>query len=118
VLLPFERDQLKRIARLGIQPDSEVMDLASKSKLEEVKAQLAPTRLRIRSGHAVLTPTAEAAYTAFLAYYMANSKGLKAREIVKYADDFALSTGLIQAPTIDQKTVSRLGIEGLVEETQ
>ena len=131
MLLPFEKDSLKRIKRrLGsnIQPLQEPKSLSSFSEGVHIQDLIEQTQSRIRSGHAVLTPSAEAAYSAFLAYYMANNcnsnassktkkKALKsAAEIVDYANQFSKCTGLMHPPTLDSKTVSRIGIEGLVKE--
>ena len=96
------------------------------------------TQLQIRSGHKTLTPSAEAAYLSFLGYYMdsasdnnpsfrkknntkkkdgggALSKKLKPSQIVDFANQLALCMGLMRPPSVDSKTISRLGIEGLVE---
>lgn len=71
-------------------------------------------RRLVRSGHAVLTPNAEAACRSFLAYYVANSGGLEPSEMLLHIKDFAEATGLATIPTIESKIATRLGLKGLV----
>jgi ATP-dependent RNA helicase MSS116 len=102
--------------RRRIPLDSEVGSLLEESGRKELDELLESTRLRIRSGHSQLTPSAEAAYRAFLAYYIANSGGLAPTLILESANEFALSAGLAELPSIESKVASRLGLGGLVEE--
>lgn len=111
VLLPFEQKQLAGIRQLGIQPDLEETHPLDQSTEELVEA----ARLKIRSGHAILTPNAEAAYKAFLAHYI-NSGEMEPSEILRYGNQFASCTGLSSIPPIEPKVASRLGLEGMVEE--
>ena len=114
VLLPFERHRMKTVRKRGIQQDSELTDSLTLSKLKEFEGVLEPTQARIRSGHVLLTPNAEAAYRSFLAYYIANSVGLEPFKVLEYANEFAFSTGLAELPSIESKIATRLGIIGLV----
>jgi len=85
------------------------------SKKGEMNPQIKLAQLQVRSGHATLTPNAEAASRAFLAYYMANRGELDPAKVVEYATEFALQTGLTDIPPLESKLVSRLGLEGLVQ---
>jgi len=105
---------MKTVRKRGIQQDSELTDSLTLSKLKEFEGVLEPTRARIRSGHVLLTPNAEAAYRSFLAYYIANSVGLEPFKVLEYAKEFAFSTGLAELPSIESKIATRLGIIGLV----
>jgi hypothetical protein len=114
--MPFEKNNLKTARRRGVQQDWEVADLLEDSGLQDVDDLLEPIRSRIRSGHVPLTPNAESAYRAFLAYYIAKSGGLEPHRMLDCANEFAFSTGLAELPSIESKVASRLGLEGLVEE--
>ncbi len=69
----------------------------------------------MRSGHGILTPNAEAASKAFLAYYIANYGDLDPAQVLEYATDFAMHIGLLEIPPIESKLVVRLGLEGLLK---
>jgi hypothetical protein len=117
VLLPFEKKQLKSVRRRGIQQDLESAEWIERAEGQAIQDLLEPARLQIRSGHVLLTPNAEAAYRAFLAYYIAKPDGLGPSKILESANEFAISTGLAALPAIESKVASRLGLEGLVEES-
>ena len=98
--MPFEKSNLKAARRRGVQQDWEVADLLEESSgRQDVDDLLEPTRTRIRSGHVPLTPNAESAYRAFLAYYMAKSGGLAPHRMLECANEFAFSTGLAELPS-------------------
>jgi len=92
--------------------ESKVEDVASSD--EDTAALVRSTQLQVRSGHAILTPNAEAASRAFLAYYMANAGGLSPQQILNYAEEFAIGAGLVEMPAMESKIVSRLGLDGLL----
>lgn len=77
--------------------------------------QLEAARLKVRSGHAVLTPSAEAAYKSFLAHYI-NSGQNAPSVMLKYGNQLAACTGLSSIPAFEAKIASRLGLEGLAKE--
>ena len=117
---------------LGAQKEYEKKDHEKESSLETFYQQceddLESTRLKIRSGHVVLTPNAEAAYKTFLAHYIAtisppnrkknsnnNNKGktenqLQSSKILAYGEDFARGTGLANIPELDEEFLSKLGL--------
>lgn len=72
--------------------------------------ELDQARLKVRSGHSVLTPGAESAATAFLAYYAANPGLLNATEIYGETEMFALSLGLLAIPVVEASILKKLGI--------
>jgi hypothetical protein len=111
VLLPFERNQIDKLSRRGVQV--EAIDLNNQ---QEITENVRATQLQVRSGHSILTPNAEAASKAFLAYYIANRGGLDPKDIVDYATDFAIHTGLLEMPSMESKLVAKLGLEGLLKE--
>jgi hypothetical protein len=80
-----------------------------------IQEMMKPVQERIRSGHTQLKSTAEAAYKAMLAYYIANSGGFEPSEILGYAQNFANSTGLMSLPPLDSDLASRLRLDGLVD---
>jgi hypothetical protein len=80
-----------------------------------IQEMMKPVQERIRSGHTQLKSTAEAAYKAMLAYYIANSGGLEPSEVLGYAQNFANSTGLTSLPPLDSDLASRLRVDGLVD---
>ena len=116
VLMPFERESLATARRRGIQEDLEMFGILEDSGRNSASELIEPTLARIRSGHNVLTPNAEAAYRAFLAYYIGNSGALDPSKVLTYASDFAFCSGLPELPAIESKVASRLGLEGLVDE--
>jgi len=109
--------------------------LPSISPFQECQDDLKFIRLKIRSGHVVLTPSAQAAYISFLAHYTAttasakpnrnkiqNNKNnyndknktrtrkLQPSRILAYANDFAIGTGLATIPELDEAFLSKLGL--------
>ena len=113
VLLPFEKDRISSLRLRGIPNDAEATKLVHEVETGEIQELLEPIRIRIRSRHLTLTPSARAACRAFLAYYAAKS-GLTSAEILEYAKKFALHLGLAEMPQIEAETVSRLKLDGLV----
>jgi len=101
------------------------------SLYQQCQDDLESTRLKIRSGHVVLTPSAESAYKAFLAHYVStltnsnpngvkenhnhsksssNKRNSKAKyQLLAQAEDFARGTGLAYTPE-DPSFLSKLGI--------
>jgi ATP-dependent RNA helicase MSS116, mitochondrial len=74
------------------------------------------TRAKIKSGHTILTPSAEAAYKSFLAHYSAmamfakkgeKSESLIPAEILVQAEDFASAIGITKTPQLDNVFVSK-----------
>eukprot|EP00980_Cylindrotheca_fusiformis_P015837 scaffold4637_cov128-Cylindrotheca_fusiformis.AAC.8 len=112
VLLPFEKNLLSGKRQLGIRADVQEFDAGLDQCTEE---KIEETRLKIRSGHATLTPNAEAAYKAFLAHHI-NSGEIEPSEVLRYGKQLATCTGLQYTPTIDPKVASRLGLEGMVDD--
>lgn len=88
---------------------------SSRENDEELSAAIQSAQLQVRSGHAILTPNAEAASRAFLAYYIANDSGEGPKQILSYAEDFALGAGLVEMPPMEAKVVARLGLEGMLK---
>ena len=109
ILLPWEK--LANIRQLHILPDSTMKDSLEKSTTNLVEE----LQSKIRSGHAILTPNAEAAYKAFLAHYIKMGE-MESSEVLDYANQFATSTGLSTIPAIESKVATRLGLEGMVDE--
>eukprot|EP00536_Pseudo-nitzschia_multiseries_P000673 jgi/Psemu1/300259/fgenesh1_kg.8_\ len=103
---------------------------SSKSLYQQCEEDLESTRLKVRSGHVVLTPGAEAAYKTFLAHYASTmyppnkgksgakpnaSKSRTANElqpssILDYAEDFAKGTGLTDAPELEEGFLAKLSL--------
>lgn len=100
---------------------------SSKSLYQKCEDDLESTRLKVRSGHVVLTPGAEAAYKTFLAHYMSTInppikgkknqvredtfKGLQPSTVFAYAEDFARGTGLAQIPELEEEFLSKVGLQ-------
>jgi ATP-dependent RNA helicase MSS116, mitochondrial len=111
VLLPFERNRMEILKRgLEIEEDDDLPNLG-KDSLETISS----VREQVRCGHAVLTPSAESASRAFLAYYIANAGNLEPAHMLQYAKDFASGTGLADIPAMDAKIITKLGLEGLIK---
>lgn len=117
MLLPFERRQTDRFRKRGIQieVDESATQESDMDNKEDIVRVINSAQLQVRSGHAILTPNAEAASRAFLAYYIANSEGLKPAAILEYAQEFAQCTGLLEMPAMESKLAARLGLEGLLK---
>mmetsp|Transcript_28692 Transcript_28692/g.60124 ORF Transcript_28692/g.60124 Transcript_28692/m.60124 type:complete len:708 (+) Transcript_28692:95-2218(+) len=106
-------------------------ETSTKSLYQECQDDLESTRLKVRSGHVVLTPGAEAAYKTFLAHYIATinapnrtKKGTKKNvskdkpgnelqpsKILAFAEDFAKGTGLADIPDLEEEFLSKLGVQ-------
>ncbi len=126
VYLPFEsRQNTKRKGSYRSDANiEEDLELASwirqpkntESLYQKCKTDLEPTQSKVRSGHVVLTPGAQASYKTFLAHYIpsrktkgANSQ-LGASEILQHAQDFVQGTGLAHIPELDNEFASKLGL--------
>jgi len=122
---------------LSTQKEPEIKDdnqnaLSSETLYQRCKNDLESIRLKVRSGHVVLTPGAEAAYKTFLAHYVATSappnrkkngshkggKGgrgsrnaLPPSEVLAYAKDFVEGTGLSHTPELDDEFATKLGLQ-------
>eukprot|EP00534_Pseudo-nitzschia_fraudulenta_P008947 CAMPEP_0201152836 /NCGR_PEP_ID=MMETSP0851-20130426/13423_1 /ASSEMBLY_ACC=CAM_ASM_000631 /TAXON_ID=183588 /ORGANISM="Pseudo-nitzschia fraudulenta, Strain WWA7" /LENGTH=287 /DNA_ID=CAMNT_0047429939 /DNA_START=19 /DNA_END=882 /DNA_ORIENTATION=- len=118
---------------LGTQSEfsSENENEKTESLYQRCQDDLEATRLKVRSGHVVLTPGAEAAYKTFLAHYTATvapphrkkkggnnqtktsskNNALSPSRILAYAGDFAEGTGLASVPELDDEFVSKLGLD-------
>lgn len=114
VLLPFERNQLGKLSKRGVQIQTIDDDWLDSKDQREIAENVRSTQLQVRSGHAILTPNAEAASKAFLVYYLSNSGNLDPKVIVEYSTEFAIHTGLLELPPIESKLVARLGLDGLL----
>ena len=114
-MLPFEKGRIKTAQRRGVQRDADLAN-SLEGGSQEIEKLLQPTQLQIRSGHSLLTPNAESAYRAFLAYYVANPGGLKPTQILECANEFAYGMGLAELPPIESKVAARLGLQGQVTE--
>jgi ATP-dependent RNA helicase MSS116 len=115
VFLPFERSRMgkmfKRRSEIEEDDDDEATNPEGQSSLEMIKA----VQEQVRSGHAVLTPSAEAATRAFLAYYIGTATDMQPAQVLQYAKDFAHGTGLADIPDMDAKIIAKLGLEGLLK---
>ena len=117
ILLPFEKQRLKSPKLQDIQPDRELNAyLHDASQQEETEKSIAPVQFMIQSGHVDLSSNAEAAYKAFLAYYIANSKGLSPSKVLVLANTFASQIGLSQLPSIDPDLAKRLGVPATTDD--
>ena len=112
--MPFESKQIDKLSRRGVQIETIVT--LDPNDQREITEKVKSTQLQVRSGHSILTPNAEAASKAFLAYYIANRGDLAPKEIVEYSTEFARHTGLLEMPAIESKLVAKLGLEGLLKE--
>ena len=132
VLLPFEtrseqtpkcRDRESYRTDANVEEDLELASWIrqpenSESLYQMSKRNLEPTLSKVRSGHVVLTPGAQASYKTFLAHYIptpnrktksGNNKA-KPSEILSHAQDFIKGTGLAHVPKLDDEFASKLGL--------
>ena len=113
--MPFERNQLDKLSRRGVQVET-IVDTLDPNDQRKITEKVKSTQLQVRSGHSILTPNAEAASKAFLAYYSANRGDLAPKEIVEYSNEFARHMGLLKMPPMESRLVAKLGLEGLLQE--
>ena len=107
---------MDRIRKRGILLEEHVDEDSSPGEImENMDKKIKSTQLRVRGGHSILTPNAQAASRAFLAYYVPNGGGLEPARILKYAEQFAKSTGLVEMPAMESQLVARLGLQGLIK---
>ena len=93
-MLPFE--SIKRMDRNGVSQVDLEEDLSADSLL-------ATAQEMVRSGIEPLRSNAEAAYLAFVAYYVANASDSLKGEILSAAESFANSVGLEKLPELPEK---------------
>lgn len=104
VLMPFERNRMNLDMRN--EAHVHIADFIERTK---------SAQLQIRSGHLILTPSAESACRAFLAYYIANARDIEPRQMLQHVNDFATGVGLAGVPRMDSKIIAKLGLEGLLQ---
>ena len=115
------------------EPPEEAEQDGSSSLYQLCTDDLKPIRSKVRSGHVVLTPGAEASYITFLAHYVAttsanppkrkksgsdkggnrnnpNKNTIPPSEILAHAQDFVKGTGLANTPSLDDDFASKLGL--------
>ena len=126
VYLPFESRQTTK-RKGSYRSDANIeedLELASwirqptntESLYQICKTNLEATQTKVRSGHVVLTPGAQASYKTFLAHYIPtpnrNRKGSQTRpsEILQHAQDFVLGTGLANVPELEDEFAAKLGL--------
>lgn len=91
VFLPFEEQSTKELSGMTKTELSASLDALSLAKAKE------------SMGHEHLKLNAEAAYLAFVAYYMANRRGAGKKTILEAAAAFAGSIGLVTLPELPEK---------------
>jgi hypothetical protein len=106
VLLPFETSSLSGMGKRRISRDDEYTSIVESSP--ETEKLMEPVKKLIRSGHAVLSPSAESAYKAFLAYYAATGHGTKSTDLMECGAMIARSVGLVKLPSISEQLGEKL----------
>jgi hypothetical protein len=106
VLLPFETSSLRDMSRRRISKDDEFTRIVESSP--ETEKLMETVKKLIRSGHAVLSPSAEAAFKAFLAYYAATEHGTKGTDLMEFGVMIARSVGLVKLPSISEQLGEKL----------
>ena len=115
VLLPFERNRIDKMLKRRLDIEEEDDDDVANRGMHGVDMMIKSVQEQIRSGHTVLTPSAEAASRAFLAYYIGNPGDMQPAQALQYAKEFAQGTGLADMPAMDAKIVAKLGLERLLK---
>jgi hypothetical protein len=106
VLLPFEASSVRDMNRRRISKDDEFTRILESSP--ETEKLMEAVKKLVRSGHAVLSPSAEAAYKAFLAYYAATGHGVKGTELMEFGAMIARSVGLVKLPSLSEQLGEKL----------
>lgn len=76
---------------------------------------IASTALRGVSGSRELTASAEQAYRAWLGYYNGHLKKVRwdKRQLVEQANAWGRDAGLVDQPSLQKKTVGKMGLKGV-----
>lgn len=106
VLLPFEASSLRDMSKRRISKDDEYTRIIESSP--ETEKLMEPVQKLIKSGHSVLSPSAESAYKAFLAYYAATGHGTKGTELMECGAMIASSVGLVKLPSLSEQLGGKL----------
>jgi ATP-dependent RNA helicase MSS116 len=106
VLLPFETSTVRDMSKRRISKDDEYTRIVESSP--EIETLMEPVKKLIRSGHAVLSPSAEAAFKAFLAYYAATERSTKGTELMEFGAMIARSVGLVKLPSLSEQLEEKL----------
>ena len=127
VYLPFETRQTTK-RKGSYRSDASIeedLELASwirqtdnkESLYQKCKTDLEATQSKVRSGHVVLTPGAQASYKTFLAHYIPTPRKTKGSnsqtrpsEILQHAQDFVEGVGLANVPELDNEFATKLGL--------
>lgn len=101
VLLPFETRFKSKLRRRNVaEANGQFAGLIEPDP--SIDAKVDALKQLVRSGHAVLTPSAENACTSFVAHYLeyAGGSGMSGLDVADAATDLACSIGLAGLPTL------------------
>ena len=117
MLAPFETKFLtKELKGLDVQMNAQVMEMMNGPVDRDVMQSVEAVRARIRKGDRTLTQSAQQAYRAFLGYYNGQLKRVtldSKAEVVEVSNQYSKLMGLDEIPSLEPKTVGKMGLKGV-----
>eukprot|EP00548_Thalassiothrix_antarctica_P001302 CAMPEP_0194144574 /NCGR_PEP_ID=MMETSP0152-20130528/13613_1 /TAXON_ID=1049557 /ORGANISM="Thalassiothrix antarctica, Strain L6-D1" /LENGTH=683 /DNA_ID=CAMNT_0038844493 /DNA_START=151 /DNA_END=2202 /DNA_ORIENTATION=- len=118
VLAPFEQKFLRELEGLDIPEDEGTRKLLSSPPSQKVAEKINDGMANIDGPgcNKDLTKSAKMAYSAFLGYYLGQTKRTHIKnkgEIVTIANDLSKIMGLSKPPSLPKRTVGKMGLKGV-----
>jgi len=116
VLAPFEAKFVHELKNIEISENKEASELINGEIDPQTSKSIEKAMMRIRSGDATLTTSAEQAYAAFIGYYKGQMKRTTIRltdDLVSTANTLAKVMGLKEIPGIPKRTIGKMGLKGV-----
>jgi ATP-dependent RNA helicase MSS116 len=115
VLAPFEASFVKQDLRDVDCPRDEALDAMFSERPEQEHLDFIFPGLKKVQGTSDLRKTARLAYSAWLGYYLGNTKrlGMRKEDMVGCANDFAKYAGLAEQPTLTPNLARKMGLAGV-----
>ena len=116
VLAPFERSFLKELKSVNCLEDSELKALFAASPNQASLNAWNHCWKKINDGDRELVQSAEGAYRAMLGFYNTNTKRIgkiSKAELVQLMNEWSRLTGLRQIPSLQKRTVGKMGLKGV-----
>ena len=108
VLFPFETSFKSKLRKRHVVEASGRFANVNEPN-REIEAKVNALKQLVRSGHAVLTQSAETACTSFVAHYLEYAEaGVSGRDVALAASDLAESFGLVGLPSLPGDLEARL----------
>ena len=116
VLFPFEASFLSELKGLEVTSNDSLSSTLSELAAQDCPEWMKEKYSKIQSGGNKLTSSAQLAYLSFLGYYLGQVSRIQKQtkdDVVSLSNAFSQAIGLANVPSIPQKLVTKMGLEGV-----